>query len=78
MTVNSYKDGKLDLTLDILGKKLNQTVDATLTSSDDKASIKGSFSMNLESLGVPGFAVNPDGSQISPVIDFEVDVALMK
>lgn len=78
VTVNSYKDGKLDLTLDILGKQVNQTVDAAFVSNEEEASVKGSFSLDLSSLNVPGFGVNADGSQISPMIEFEVVVALKK
>ena len=78
VTLGSYEDGKLDVTLNILGKKLKQSVSAVLTSSSSEAFIKGTFSLDLSSLGIPGLQVGPDGSQISPSIDFEVIVALKK
>lgn len=77
--LGSYKDGKLSMTLDILGKKLEQKVDVTLKSSEKEASLKGKFSLDLTSLKVPGLQPNPeDGSQINPKIDFDLNVLLKK
>ncbi len=79
VTVDGYSDGKLMLTLDIVGKELKQDVAAEMTSDENGASIKGDFSLDLTSLGIPGLQPNPeDGSQINPVIDFTLDAVLTK
>ena len=79
VTLGDYADGKLGLTLDIVGKKLEQEVDATLTADENGASIKGDFGLDMTSLMLPGLQPNPeDGSGINPVIDFNLDVKLKK
>lgn len=78
VTLGEYKDGKLTLTLDILGKKLTQEVAVKLTNNENKASIKGDFKLDMTSLEIPGLQANPDGSQINPAIDFKLNVQLKK
>ena len=79
VTLGDYKDGKLGLTLSILGKELTQDVPVELTSDENGAWIKGDFSLDLASLEIPGLQPNPeDGSQINPVIDFKLKAALNK
>jgi hypothetical protein len=79
VTLGDYADGKLGLTLDILGKELKQDVDVEFSSDDEGASIKGDFQLDLTSLEIPGLQPDPeDGSGINPVIDFKLDVKLTK
>lgn len=78
VTLGDYKDGNLAIKLNILGQSLEQNVAVTLSADDNGASIKGSFSLDLESLGIPGFQANEDGSQISPTIEFDLNVAMTK
>ncbi len=79
VTLGEYKDGKLTLTLSIIGKELTQEVPVELTSDENGAWIKGDFSLDLTSLEIPGLQPNPeDGSQINPVIDFKLKAALKK
>lgn len=77
--LNSYKDGKLNVTLTIVGKELTQDIAVKITSDDKGASIKGDFGINMDPLGIMGFQKNPeDGSQIGPEIKFSLNVALKK
>ena len=76
--IDGYNDNKMDLTLTILGKELKQSVAATIKTKADGASITGDFSMDLTSIEIPGLQPNADGSQISPVIEFEVAISLEK
>ena len=76
--IDGYNDNKMDLTLTILGKELKQSVAATIKTKADGAGISGDFSMDLTSIGIPGLQPNADGSQISPVIEFEVAISLEK
>lgn len=78
VTLGEYKDGKLGLTLDILGKTLTQDVAVKLTNDDKGASIKGDFKLDMTSLEIPGLQPNPDGSQINPALDFKLNVVLKK
>jgi hypothetical protein len=79
VTLGEYNNGKLELTLDILGKKLTQDVEVKLTNDDKGASIKGDFKLDMTSLEIPGLQPNPeDGSQINPAIDFKLNVTLKK
>ncbi len=79
VTLGEYKDGKLGLTLSIMGEELTQNVPVELTSDENGAWIKGDFSLDFTSLEIPGLQPNPeDGSQINPVIDFKLKAALKK
>ena len=79
VTLGEYNNGKLEITLDILGKKLTKDVDVKLTNDENGASLKGDFTLDMNSLEIPGLQPNPeDGSQINPAIDFKLNVALKK
>ena len=71
-------EGTLSLVLDILGTELKQDVKADFAANEEAASITGKFDLDLTSLEVPGLQANEDGSQISPVISFELDLNLNK
>lgn len=77
--LNSYKDGKLNVTLTIVGKELTQDIAVKISSDEKGASIKGDFAINMDPLGIAGFQKNPeDGSQIGPEVKFSLNVALKK
>lgn len=79
VTLLDYSNGKLKLTLNIVGKELTQVVPATLTTTENRTSIKGDFSLDMSALKIPGLQPNPeDGSGINPSIDFKINVALTK
>lgn len=77
--LGDYSDGVLAITLDIMGKTLTQDVAVELSANDEGASIKGKFDLDLKSLEIPGFQVDPEsGEGISPVIAFDLNLALTK
>lgn len=79
VTLLDYSNGKLKLTLNVVGKELTQEVPATLTTTENGATIKGDFSLDMSSLNIKGLQPNPeDGSGINPSIDFKLNVALTK
>jgi polyisoprenoid-binding protein YceI len=79
VTLGEYKDGKLFVTLAILGQKLDQEVAVKITNDDKGAWIKGKFSMDLTSLNIPGLQADPEtGEGISPSIDFDLNIAMTK
>ncbi|MCJ8289703.1 MAG: YceI family protein [Crocinitomicaceae bacterium] len=75
--LGEYKDGSLSTTLTILGSELTQDVPVTFTSDENGASIKGTFSMDFASLGIPGLDQHGEGS-ISTTIEFDLNVMLTK
>lgn len=75
--LGEYKDGKLTTTLMIMGSELTQEVPVTITSDENGASIKGKFSMDFSSLGMPGLEPSEHGS-ISPKFEFDLNVMLTK
>ena len=79
VTLGSYNDGKLGLTLDILGQELKQDVEVSLSADDKGASLKGDFKLDLSSLGMPGLQPDPEtGEGIDPEVLFQLDVKLNK
>ncbi len=79
VSLGEYKDGKLNLTISMLGKEFSQEVAANLSHDDNGASISGEFQLDFTSLEVPGLQPNPeDGSQINPVMDFKLNVVMTK
>lgn len=79
VTLGEYKDGKLGLTVSVLGKEMQQEVPVTLTHDENSATINGAFALDFTSLEVPGLQPNPeDGSQINPMIDFKLNVVMTK
>jgi hypothetical protein len=79
VTLNSYEGGKLNLTLNMLGKELTQDAEVELSSDENGATIKGDFTLDFTSLEIPGLQPNPeDDSQINPVIEFSLDIVLKK
>lgn len=75
--LGEYKDGKLTTTLMVLGSEITQDVPVTITSDENGASIKGKFSMDFSSLGMPGLAPSEHGA-ISPNFEFDLNLVLTK
>ena len=73
--LGEYKDGNLSTKLMILGSELTQEVPVEISSSENGASIKGKFTMDFTSLGIPGLSGEGEGA-ISPKIDFDLNLIL--
>lgn len=79
ISVGEYKDGKLSITLTMMGKKIEDQVAVKLTSDMNNATISGDFTLDLTELNLPGLQPNPEtGKGISPVIDFKLNLQLKK
>ncbi|MCH2223522.1 MAG: YceI family protein [Crocinitomicaceae bacterium] len=79
VTLGEYNNGKLDITLSIIGKELKQTIPATISSDDDEAAINGTFTLDLSSLEIPGLQADSEtGEGISPSVEFKLDLQLNK
>jgi hypothetical protein len=79
VTIDGYSDGKMDLTLSILGKELKQSAAILLEKNDGNITMNGSFELDFSSLNIPGLQPNPeDGSGINPNILFDLNLTLNK
>ena len=79
VTLNSYVDGQLELTVNVIGQDVKKTVPATIKMDGDKAMISGDFSIEFSDMGIPGFMADPEtGEGISPSVEFSLNAVLSK
>jgi hypothetical protein len=78
VSLGEYKDGKLALTVSTLGKEISQEVPMVITHDEHGATIKGAFALDFTAIEIPGLQPNEDGSQINPLIDFNLSVVMTK
>lgn len=79
VTLGDYTDGKLSITLNVLGKEVPATVPVTITKGEGMAKIEGSFKVDFSSLNVPLFEPQEEEDEsISPEIEFTLLAALME
>ncbi len=77
VTLNSYENGQLEMTLNVIGKDVKTTVPATIKVEGDKAMITGDFSISFADMGIPGFMADPEtGEGISPNVEFSLNAVL--
>jgi hypothetical protein len=73
VTLGEYKDGKLNITLNVLGKEVPAAVPVSISVENQVATIQGEFKVDFSSLGVPLFEPQEEEDEsISPVIDFSL------
>ncbi|NVK63469.1 MAG: YceI family protein [Flavobacteriales bacterium] len=75
--LGDYKDGKLNITLMILGSEISEVVPVEISSDENGATIKGEFAVNFASLNMPGLAPSENGA-IGPDFKFDLNAALTK
>lgn len=79
VSLGSYTDGKLDITLNVMGKEVTSTVPVTIETAEAGATISGNFSVDMTEVGVPGLAPQEEADEsISPVIEFGINAVLKK
>lgn len=79
VSLGSYADGNLDITLNVMGKEVTSTVPVMIATTEDGATINGNFSVDLSDVGVPGLAPQEEADEsISPVIEFGISAVLKK
>ena len=80
--VTSWNENEMAATLTIVGKELKTTFPVKTTMTDDKLTATGKFTLDVSSLGIPGFTPDPErekekpGSYISPNIPFELNLVM--
>ncbi|GAB5416880.1 MAG: hypothetical protein Crog4KO_17470 [Crocinitomicaceae bacterium] len=79
VSLGNYSDGNLDITLNVMGTEVKSTVPVAITTSENGATMKGQFSVDLSSAGVPGLQPEEEEDEsISPVIEFGINAVLTK
>ncbi len=79
VTLGAYEDGKLNITLNVLGKEVPASVPVSITTDDNGAKISGTFTVDFESVGIPLFEPQEEEDEsISPVIEFGLEAVLTK
>ena len=79
VTVADYKDGKLNVIINVLGLKIKQSIPIKVTANEKDVRIKGEFGVDVSALKLAGMMPDPTtGEKINSVIDFQLDVLLKK
>ncbi|PWL32427.1 MAG: hypothetical protein DCO96_02470 [Fluviicola sp. XM-24bin1] len=78
VTLNSYEDGQLSMTLNVIGKEVKSTVPATVKVDGDRAMIMGDFAISFAEMGIPGFIQDPENGGINPSVEFSLNAVLTK
>ncbi|XOV66630.1 MAG: YceI family protein [Fluviicola sp.] len=79
VTLNSYENGQLSMTLNVIGKDVQTTVPASIKMDGDKLMLMGDFPISFADLGIPGFMADPEtGEGIDPNVDFSLKAVLTK
>lgn len=81
VAVNSIKDGKADITIDVLGTKIDETVPVETKVEGDKMMLNGKFEVDFAVLDFKMFSPNPEKPEeghIDPNIEFNLKTTLKK
>jgi len=79
--LNSYKEGTLNATFNILGNELTQDVPVAISSDEKGASIKGKFNLDITNSKLPYLStVNEETGKpaLQPELEFDIDIQLKK
>ena len=79
VSLNGYENGKLDVTLSIMGKDLKQSLPVKLDANEKGATITGKFPLDVAELKLTGMQPDPkSGEKIQSIIEFDLKVTMKK
>lgn len=81
VAVNSVKDGMADITIDVLGNKMDETVAVETSMEGDKMMMSGNFTIDFAALNFKMFSPNPEKPEegnIDSNIEFNLKTTLSK
>lgn len=81
VALNALKDGKADITIDVLGMKMDQTIPVKTKMDGDKMMMKGEFKIDFSALEFKMFTPDPEKPEeghIDPNIEFNLKTTLKK
>jgi len=77
VTVGSFKDGKLSVTISLMGADIKQDIPVTVTSNENGATVKGKFDVDFSAAKIPGTQkVEGENDHISPIFTFDLNLVL--
>jgi hypothetical protein len=79
--INSYSNGKLSATFNILGQSIEQEVPVKITHDEKGATIKGEFKLDISKTNMPyAKEINPETNKpaLVPELGFKIDLVLKK
>jgi len=76
--INSVKDGMADITLNIIGTEMNQTIPVTVENNDGKMMMHGEFDMDMSALNFAMTEPNAEQGNINPEISFHLHLVVDK
>jgi len=77
--LNGYADGKLDITLTVLGTEIPASVPVSILLTEEGAKMTGDFSVDFSTVGMPGLAAEEgEDDSISPEIEFTLNAVMKK
>jgi polyisoprenoid-binding protein YceI len=82
VTVTSWTETEMGVTLNIVGKEIKTTFPVKTTSTAESMTTTGKFTLDVSSLGIPGFTPDPEmekekpGQYISPMLPFELNLVM--
>lgn len=77
--LGEYKDGKLQVMLNILGKDITTTIDADIKQSDDKAWITGKFDVDFKELNIMGMQPQEgENEYVQPIVTYDLKIEMDK
>ena len=77
VTLGSYRDGQLEVKMNVLGKDINTMVDADIKLSDDKAWLTGKFDIDFKELNVIGMQPQEGEKEyVQPIITYNLNIEL--
>jgi polyisoprenoid-binding protein YceI len=81
VAVNGVKDGMADITVDVLGNKMDETIAVETSMEGDKMMMNGNFTVDFAALGFQMFSPNPEKPEegnIDSNIEFNLKTTLSK
>jgi polyisoprenoid-binding protein YceI len=81
VALNSIKNGMAEITIDVMGMKMDETVAVETVKEGDKMMINGSFSIDFSALEFQMFSPNPEKPEeghIDTSLDFNLKATLKK
>lgn len=79
--LKSIENGEANIVLTVLGVDMEETVPVMTKIKGDKMMIKGDFTIDFSALEMPGTQANPEkpeDGQVSPKVDFSLNIVMKK
>lgn len=76
--INSIENGVADITINVIGMEINETVELEVSESGDQMMMHGEFDIDMSALGFAMTEPNTEEGNINPTIGFQLHLVLDK